>query len=54
LLHIAQLFSVSVISILSQIFRAPHHIAGGDKGSQKQDIKQAKALWSKVKKAGVV
>ena len=29
-------------------------IAGGDKGSQKQDIKQAKALWSELKKAGSV
>lgn len=29
-------------------------IAGGDKSSQKQDIKQAKALWSDVKKAGAI
>jgi putative addiction module killer protein len=29
-------------------------IAGGDKSSQKQDIKQAKALWSELKKAGAV
>ena len=27
-------------------------IAGGDKSSQKQDIKQAKALWNDLKKAG--
>lgn len=29
-------------------------IAGGDKNTQKQDIKQAKALWSDLKKAGAV
>ncbi len=29
-------------------------IAGGDKGSQKQDIKQATALWNDLKKAGAV
>jgi Uncharacterized protein conserved in bacteria len=29
-------------------------IAGGDKDSQKQDIKQAKALWNNLKKAGAV
>jgi len=29
-------------------------IAGGDKSSQKQDIKQAKALWNDLKKAGAV
>jgi putative addiction module killer protein len=29
-------------------------IAGGDKSNQKQDIKQAKALWSELKKAGAV
>ena len=29
-------------------------IAGGDKSSQKQDIKQAKALWNYLKKAGAV
>ena len=29
-------------------------IAGGDKDSQKQDIKQAKALWNNLKKGGAV
>ena len=29
-------------------------IAGGDKSSQKQDIKQAKALWNNLKNAGAV
>ena len=29
-------------------------IAGGDKNSQKQDIKQAKALWKDLKKAGAI
>ena len=29
-------------------------IAGGDKSSQKQDIKQAKAMWDTLKKAGTV
>lgn len=29
-------------------------IAGGDKSSQKQDIKQAKALWNEFKKAGTL
>ncbi len=29
-------------------------IAGGDKSSQKQDIKQATALWNDLKKAGAV
>ena len=27
-------------------------IAGGDKGSQDRDIKQAKALWTELKKTG--
>ena len=27
-------------------------IAGGDKSSQKQDIKQAKTLWNNLKKTG--
>ena len=29
-------------------------IAGGDKSSQRLDIKQAKALWGDLKKAGAV
>ena len=29
-------------------------IVGGDKSSQQQDIKQAKALWSALKKAGAI
>ena len=29
-------------------------IAGGDKNSQKQDIKQAKALWNDLKKADAI
>jgi putative addiction module killer protein len=29
-------------------------IAGGDKSSQTHDIKQAKALWNNLKKAGTV
>lgn len=29
-------------------------IAGGDKGSQKQDIKRAKALWNSLKNEGAV
>lgn len=29
-------------------------IAGGDKGSQKRDIRQAKALWNNLKKTGAL